>query len=119
MLTKGLRVNKLRHNRFRVMGWNVDIEKGCANNHNTTYIPSVSPSVHSEQADLQSSAGQEGTTTSEINLNPKQSVTEIKGQDMGTMSKDDPNSTLCENTTSTCMESIYKDDSKYRLNSKL
>jgi hypothetical protein len=28
MLTKGLGVNKLRTNRFRVMGWNVDTEKG-------------------------------------------------------------------------------------------
>jgi hypothetical protein len=28
MLTKGLGVNKLRTNRFRVMGWNVDTKKG-------------------------------------------------------------------------------------------
>jgi hypothetical protein len=37
--------------------------------------------------------------------------------DMGTMTNDDPNSTMCEKTTSICMESIYDNDLKYRLTS--
>jgi hypothetical protein len=55
MLTKGLGVNKLRTNRFRVLGWNVDTEKGCENNQNTTDVPDVSPSILSEQEELQAS----------------------------------------------------------------
>jgi Reverse transcriptase (RNA-dependent DNA polymerase) len=52
MLTKGLGVNKLKANRFRVMGWNVDTEKGCENIPVATDVPSVRQSAHSEQQDL-------------------------------------------------------------------
>jgi hypothetical protein len=115
MLTKGQGVNKLRKNRFRVMGWNVDIEKGCANTPNTTDVPSTTyvPSIHSEQT----SAELTGTNESDINLNPKQPVTESEVGDIGTMSNDDPHSSMCEKTTSICMTSIYEKDSHYRLNS--
>jgi hypothetical protein len=93
------------------------ILRDCANNHNTTYVPRVSTSDPAEQIDLQASVGHDGTKTSDIDLNPKQPVTESEMRDMGTMSNDDPNPTMCENTTSICMESIYENDSKYRLNS--
>jgi hypothetical protein len=73
--------------------------------------------VQSEQTDLQASQGHKGTKTSDINLNPKQPVTESEMCDMGTMTNDDPNSTMCEKTTSICMESIYDNDLKYCLTS--
>jgi hypothetical protein len=117
MLTKGQGVNKLRKNRFRVMGWNVDTEKGCENTQATTDVPRVRQSVYSEQRDLRASAGQKGTMDSGINLNPKQPVTETNVGNMGAMSNDSQSSSMCGKTTSMCCESIYEDDSKDRLNS--
>jgi Reverse transcriptase (RNA-dependent DNA polymerase) len=108
MLTKGLGVNKLRINRFRVMGWNVDTEKGCENNQNTQDVPHVRTSILSEQAS-------DGTISAGINLNPQQPVTTNDGID--DTSKDSQSSHMCENQPSMCNESIYEDDSKYRLNS--
>jgi hypothetical protein len=115
MLTKGLGVNKLRTNRFRVLGWNVDTEKGCENNQNTTDVPEVSPSILSEQEELQASVGEIGTMTSGINLNPQQPVTTNAGID--DTSKDMPSSLMCENLTSMCNESTYEYESKNSLNS--
>jgi hypothetical protein len=117
MLTKGLGVNKLRKNRFRVMG-NVDIEKGCENIQDTTDVPSVCPSMQLEQQELRASDGNQGSNIdSDINLNPKQPVTESEVINMGAMSNDSPSSTICDKTTSMYCESIYADDAKYRLNS--
>jgi hypothetical protein len=110
MLTKGLGVNKLRRNRFRVMGWNVDTKKGCENNQNTH----VRTSILSEQ-ELQASDGKSGTFSAGINLNPQQPVTTNARID--DTSKDSQSSTMCEDIPSMCKESIYEDDSKYRLNS--
>jgi hypothetical protein len=73
-------------------------------------------SMHSEQ-DLKASEGYQGTISSGINLNPKQPVRENEVGDTGMMSNDIQSSTMCENTTSMCIESIYEDVSKYRLNS--
>jgi hypothetical protein len=42
---------------------------------------------------------------------------ENKGGDTGIMSNDIQSSTMCENTTSMCIESIYKNHPKYHLNS--
>jgi hypothetical protein len=87
----------------------------CANTPNTTDGPSTTyvPSIHS----VQTSAELKGTNKSDINLNPKQPVTESEVGDIGTMSNDAPNSSMCEKTTSICMTSIYEKDSHYRLNS--
>jgi hypothetical protein len=118
MLTKGLGVNKLRHNRFRVMGWNVDTEKGCENKQDTTDVPSVRPSVHEEQSELRASDGNQGSNMdSGINLNPKQPVTESEVVHIGAKANDSQSSTMCENTKSMYCESIYADDTKDRLNS--
>jgi hypothetical protein len=73
--------------------------------------------VREERTDLHASGGHEGNKTSDNHLNPKQPVTESELRDSGTMAKKQPNSTMCEKTSSICMESIYKQDSKYRLNS--
>jgi transposase InsO family protein len=113
MLTKGLGVNKLRRNRFRVMGWNVDTEKGCENNQNTQDVPHVRTSILSEP-ELQASDGKAGTIEAGINLNPQQPVTANAGID--DTSKDIQRSTMCEERPSICTESIYEDDSKYSLN---
>jgi Reverse transcriptase (RNA-dependent DNA polymerase) len=116
MLTKGLGVNKLQANRFRVMGWNVDTEKGCENIPNTQDVPNVSTSILSEPTKLQASVGEMGTTQDDINinLNPQQPVTAKNGIDDTSM--DSQRSTMYENLASMCKESIYEDDSKYRLN---
>jgi hypothetical protein len=73
--------------------------------------------VYSEQRDLRASAGNQGTMDSDINLNPKQPVTETENDNMGAMSNDSQSSSMCGKTTSMYCESIYEDDSKYRLNS--
>jgi hypothetical protein len=52
-----------------------------------------------------------------INLNPKLPVAENEIGDTGKMSNDNQSSTMCENTTSMCIESVYENDLKYRLNS--
>jgi hypothetical protein len=114
MLTKGLGVNKLRLNRFRVMGWNVDTEKGCENNQNTQDVPHVRTSILSEQ-ELKASDGKAGTMEAGINLNPKQPVTTNDGID--DTSKDMPSVPMCEHLTSMCKESTYEYDSKNRLKS--
>jgi hypothetical protein len=116
MLTKGLGVNKLQANRFRVMGWNVDTKKGCENIPNTQDVLNVSTSILSEPTKLQASVGEMGTTQDDINinLNPQQPVTAKNGIDDTSM--DSQRSTMYENLASMCKESIYEDDSKYRLN---
>jgi hypothetical protein len=89
----------------------------CENIHATTDIPSVRQSVHSEQQDLRASAGHQGSMDSGINLNPKQPVTEHDVVNMEAMSNDSQSSPMYAKTTSMCCESIYEDDSQYRLNS--
>jgi hypothetical protein len=44
-------------------------------------------------------------------------VTENEVGDTGIMSNDNRSSTMCENTTSMCIESVHENDLKYRLNS--
>jgi hypothetical protein len=83
---------------------------------NTKDVPRVSTPILSEH-ELRASALETGTITSGINLNPKQPVTEDKGIYTGKMTNDSQSSTMCEYTTSMCIESIYEDDSKYRLSS--
>jgi hypothetical protein len=85
----------------------------CANNQNTQDELPVSTSILSEQ-ELQASVQETGTITSGINLNPNQPVTKSEGID--DTSNDSQSSPMCENMTSMCNESIYEDDSKYRLN---
>jgi hypothetical protein len=63
----------------------------------------------------QASVGERGTISSGINLNPQQPVT--ANAEIGDTSKDSQSSTMCENRASMCKESIYEDDSKYRLHS--
>jgi hypothetical protein len=90
------------------------LQRGCENNQNTQDIPHVRTSILSEQ-ELQASDGKAGTISAGINLNPPQPVTTNDGID--DTSKDIQRSTMCENKPSMCNESIYEDDSKYRLNS--
>jgi hypothetical protein len=86
----------------------------CENIQNTEDVPQVSTSILSEQ-ELQASVGERGTISSGINLNPQQPVT--ANAEIGDTSKDSQRSTMCEKSASMCQESIYEDDSKYRLNS--
>jgi hypothetical protein len=90
----------------------------CENNQPTEDAPQASTSILSEQTDLHASLGHdEETKTSDIDLNPKQPVTESKLRDRGTFSSQHSNSPMCEKTTSICKKSIYENDSEYRLNS--
>jgi hypothetical protein len=86
----------------------------CENIQNTEDVPQVSTSILSEQ-ELQASVGERGTIPSGINLNPQQPVT--ANAEIGDTSKDSQRSPMCANSTSMCKESIYEDDSKYRLKS--
>jgi hypothetical protein len=88
----------------------------CENNQNTRDVPMVSTSILLEQEEeLQASMKELGTITSSINLNPKQPVEEKECVHKDSMSNDIKSSTMCERTTSICVESIYKDVLKYQL----
>jgi hypothetical protein len=93
------------------------IRNNCENNQPTEDVPQASTSILAERTDLQASLGHDETKTSDIDLNPKQPVTESKRRDRGTVSSEHSNSPMCEKTTSICRKSIYENDSEYRLNS--
>jgi hypothetical protein len=87
----------------------------CENIPNTQDVPNVSTSILSEPTELQASVGEIGPTQAGINLNPQQPVT--ANDEIADTSQDSQSSTMCENKVSMCNDSIYEDNSKYRLKS--